>query len=200
MVYGKDYVPCSVMFETSPAFISGLIEDIEKLGSPELRKFGFVPSHTWLVTDQTTGIEASTEGVAYFSLTKYFNDPACKIVSATLKGITIDTIHQMLSLASVLAKDGLKYDYEGLVGDALESLTGLDNLIPELRKVADPLHTDHRLFCSALVATLISSAPQYAGLQLFKDYTVSKISPLLLFAELPFSEAKIIKEATKKGG
>jgi hypothetical protein len=184
------------MFELSPHnIISEVIEDVEKVGSPQLDNSPFIPSHTWKIIDHDTGVEASEEGISYFPLTKYFSDPSCTIVSCRPSGVTDDTIFQMLAVADKLVSEHLRYDYEGLIGDAIEGVLHLDELIPALYRVADPLHTDHKLFCSALVSTINKATPQYARAELFAQYTLSKISPLLLIQEFPYDQKYLVKKA-----
>src|SRR5208337_2954234 len=174
--------------------ISELIERIEKEDSDFREYRGWVPSHTWLVIDEHTGIEAAASGIRYFELSKYFDDPTCQIVSYRPAGLTVAAIQQILGLAEQLSEEKLGYDYGALAGDTIEGLIGIDNLIPELKAVADPLHSSHRLFCSALVSTLLKGTAQYQDVDLFKTYTASKISPLRLMMQFPYDAKFTIKE------
>src|SRR5208337_1893655 len=125
--YGEHYGPGWVMFEVSPKnAVSELIERIEKEDSDFREYRGFVPSHTWMVLDEHTGVEASEGGVRYFKLSKYFDDPTCQIVSYRPSGITVETIQQILGIAEQLTAEHRGYDYTGLIGDALEGLTRID--------------------------------------------------------------------------
>jgi len=189
--------------------ISDVIVDVEKVGSPDLQA-KFIPSHTWKVLaigpvsnwngtgisdSYGIGIEASTEGVAYFPLSKYLGDPSCEIWSCHPQGLTDESIQIMLSLSGKL--DGMKlgYDYSGLIGDAIEGFSGIDRLLPWLNKVSDPLHDDHDLFCSALVSTLNAACPQYAKIPLYQNSTDTKISPEMSMYEFPYDKRVCIKTA-----
>jgi len=192
--FGDNYDIGWDMFERSPNnVVSDVIVDIEK-GDGKLADWtGFSPSHTWKVISEDTGIEASTEGVSYFPLSKYFNDPSCEILSCHPAGIVTVTIQQMLAVSAKLTSEHMGYDYSGLIGDAIEGVLDLDSLIPVLKKIADPLNDSHDLFCSALVATINKATPQYANVKLFQDYIISKISPLRLMVEFPYDEMPMIK-------
>ncbi|HAM53548.1 MAG TPA: hypothetical protein DCP92_23710 [Nitrospiraceae bacterium] len=187
------YAAGDVMFEYEKgAIISEIIDDIQRVGELNFKR-RWIPSHTWLVTDETTGVEASTEGVARFSLSKYLDDPKCQVMACRPQDITQITISQMLVVADLLASQGLHYDYSGLVGDALEACTFLDDIIPSLREVADPLHENHSYFCSALVATVLNSTAQYHNVPPMDKNTVSKIGPDMLMEQFPFESRIFLK-------
>jgi hypothetical protein len=199
-IYGVNYGPGWDMFSKEPGdLVSGLISDIEKIGDLNLHP-GWCPSHVWKIINETQGIEASTEGIAYFPLDKYFNDPGYQIVSCHPAGMTDRTLQQMLAIADKLVEKGLGYDYSGLIGDALEAFTFIDDLIPELRKVADPLHDSHDLFCSALVSTIDNGTKQYHNVPPFNQYTISKISPLILLKEFNYDKVFKVKDEVKQPG
>lgn len=199
-IYGVNYGPGWNMFSKKPGdLISGIIADIEKIGALNLHP-GWCPSHVWKVINETQGIEASTEGIAYFPLQKYFNDPGYQIISCRPNVMTDITVQQMLAIADKLAKEGLGYDYSGLIGDAMEAFTFIDALIPELREVADPLHDSHDLFCSALVSTLDNGTKQYHNVPPFNNYTISKISPLILLRDFDYDRVLMIKDEVKQPG
>jgi len=196
MEYGTDYFAGWDMFEYSACnIISEAIDMIEKIGSPKSSSC-FVPSHTWKVIDDRMGIEAAEGGVRYFELSKYFDNPGCEIVSCRPADITYDTEKQMLKMARQIVDQKTGYDYLGLIGDVVEGMIGIDRMIPELHKIANPLHSSHNMFCSAVVAALNKSTAQYQNIDLFTNFTISKISPLMLYTAFPYD----VKISVKKVG
>ena len=192
--YGNGYFDGDIMFEYQKgSVISEVIENVERIGELDFDS-RWIPSHTWVVTGQTTGVEASTEGVAKFPLGKYLDNLKCQVMVCRPPDITTITISQMLATANLLASQGLDYDYSGLVGDALEAFTFLDQVIPALREVANPLHNQHALFCSALVATILNSTTQYHGFPPMDRNAVSKIGPDMLMRQFPFERRIFFKE------
>ncbi len=178
--------PGWVFFEFQKgSVISDIIAGIERVGALDFKP-GWVPSHTWLVLDETTGIEAATEGVARFPLSKYLDNPECQLMACRPAGLSPVSLDQIRVVANRVASEDLGYDYSGLVGDALEACTFADHIIPELRGIADPLHDGHDLFCSALVSTVLEATQQYREQKLFRENTVSKISPLMLLTGFPW--------------
>ena len=183
-----NYAPGWVMFEFQKgSVISDIIAGIERVGTLDFKP-GWVPSHTWLVLDETTGIEAATEGVARFPLSKYFDNPECQLMACRPAELSPVSLDQIRVVANKLTNEDLGYDYSGLVGDALEVFTFADQIIPDLKRIANPLHDGHDLFCSALVSTILEATQQYRGQELFRENTVSKISPLMLFTGFPWDK------------
>ncbi len=180
------------------SLVSEGIELIEEVGALDFSA-KFVPSHTWIALDGNTGIEASTEGIAKFPLSKYIEQPGYIVQACGLPELIPKTETQILAMADKLASEGLSYDYAGLAGDALEAFLMLDQLLPELRKVADPLHEGHALFCSALVSTILKATAQYKDIEIFREYTVSKISPLILNQRFAWAAKNFVKK-NKTGG
>ena len=192
------------------SLISTVIADIQKVASPDI-KARYIPSHTYkklivgpvknhplapgLVDQFGIGIQASTGGVKYFGLEEYYLNPKCEIWSCRPQGLTSDSIKIMFETAARLVAAKMGYNYLGLGGDAVEGATGIDRLFPRLYKVANPLDDAHDAFCSECLSMINSACPEYAGIDLYKIYIDSKISPEASMYEFPYDRRICIKTA-----
>ena len=205
-VYGKHYAPGFSAFSLHDASalstgiswlekieeVTSFIQEIQKhTFSPHFSETGLehAPSHVFKVVDEKTGIESAEKGVEYFDLQERINDPHLRIVFREPQRLNDLAVRQMLEYGAKLEGQEKPYDYSGLLGAAIRILSPLNKLFPVLNKLPNPLSIGG-LYCSAFVADCLKHTDEYRNEKIFKQFHVTRISPVLLWYCFPWKELK----------
>jgi hypothetical protein len=191
-VFGKDYEPGSTIFTRKDSGIisKGIIwfQSIDE-------SVAWIPTHVLIVINKTFGIEAAEKGIQFCSLKDYFDDSKCQVVCRKPIDLDLKISWQAINYAYKLK--GRPYDYVALgLGYPLMILSGLSRWIKWLRKLPVPFHIPGARVCSAFVADCYKHTDRYKEVMLFKEWHVSRITPVMLWNEFTWKEFKF-KEAIK---
>jgi len=144
-------------------------------------------SHTFIVVDKNRIIEASTHGVVYTDINRYFDDPHVLVFFKKPKNLNVYMVSRIISRAE--SHLGKQYDYSLI----LFYLTYFERL-GFLRKYPSIFNNPSSFLCSELVADALSQVKEFSNLFPLSDYHVSKISPMDLFKSPIFKEWKFIDD------
>lgn len=142
---------------------------------------GIVPSHTFIVQDEKTIIEAAGGKVRVYPIQNYFNDP--HIIVFFKKPRNYDKNRAYTIIRRAAAKVDKTYDYS-LFFYFISHFLFLDYIekkFPCLRKRPSFFDSANKFICSEVVADSLNQIPEYSNLFPLSEYHISKIDPFKLF-------------------
>ena len=187
--YGANYGPAFVGFSTrdNNVFSKG-IQYFTRHEADQL-----TPSHSFLVLNQDTLLEASVEGVVKTLLVDYFSNPHIMVYFKKPRGL--DEAKTNLILERALSHLGAGYDF-GLMFYYIIAYV-LRQTDPGMRlrwnlwiqeRLPGWLDNPNRELCSELVADALNQIVEWRQLPPLSDHTASAISPVDLFYSPIFEE------------
>lgn len=189
-IYRKDYAPVYALFirRDDNSMSEGITWFTSLFESAE-----FIASHVVRVVDEKFGIEASEHGIQLCYLSKYFDDPKIQVVCREPADLDDKTVSEILAYDK--SQIGKPYDYTGLVlGFPLMFIFSLTRWIKPLRKLPVPFHIPGARVCSAFVADCYKHTKKYGDIKLFREWHVSRITPVMLWNDFPFKPFHFEKE------
>ena len=152
-------------------------------------------THTLIVSGENECIEAHLdEGVARAPLTKYLDDPACRIFFRQPLGWNPDLGARIAAAAA--AKIGCRYNASLILAEAAAD-TWLGQWINRLlrtwpnRCLSHLLDEPNHWICSQLVAYALAQQPEYRNLGILRDNPLDTIDPQQLFEDPTLFESEL---------
>jgi hypothetical protein len=184
-IYGVDYAPGYILFSrTDDSFVSKGIIWFEN----QWEASAFKPSHVMIVKDENTILEANSPEIKETNIHKYFDDEKIQVVCRRPVDLEDVTVKEVLTYAMSL--EGRPYDFTGIMGFALMISGELSKYIKFLRKLPVPFHFPGSRVCSSYVSDALKHSKKYRNVKLFREWHITRIMPVMLLNEFPFSEYK----------
>lgn len=145
---------------------------------------GIKVSHTFMVVDRDVCIEASSRGVIFTNITKYFSNPEVLVMFKKPRLYDKEQVHKVfIPYAAGIVADKVGYDYLLLFGQVLDSFVthkGKRRVMPEHE---NPIRCKSRMICSQLIARILKTGHLYKVLGVLAQWAESRITPQMLFED-----------------
>lgn len=192
-IYGQDYGPGFIGFSRKRK--SGNIINDTIIWFDTLKEScDFAASHVFVVRDIFLGIEAAEKGVEYFNLEERLHDPELEFVFREPIDLSEITVDEMMMEGAALIKKNVPYDYTGLLFGHPIAALGLARWLKFLRKMPVLFHWPGSLVCSNLGAILLKATTAFKNFKLFREWHISRITPVVLYNHGPFKPFRFDKE------
>jgi hypothetical protein len=148
---------------------------------------GIVPSHSFIVRDKNTLIEAALPEVHIRNLSEYFNDPHMVVFFKKPKELTSQDIDTIVFTATLHL--GRKFDVSLFGYYIVRKILRLLGRFEPNKDKPSFFNSPDEWVCSELVSYCLKAVSKYANLFPLSEYHPSKIDPLMLFRSEELFEA-----------